>query len=274
MAEAAGLALGILGLAGSFSSCIQALEMVQVASQQGEDLCKLDTKFENQKVRFLAWGRAVEEMSAMEALNHVFEEMYRIAVERTLQQIVQLFTVTENLTKKYGLRKVERSTHMRPSPAVIQDGRVQGLASLHHRILQASIWIVADRHRFTNLITDLKDFIDDLEMLTTRCFSGVPLLSRIYELSNHMDNLASLLQPEPKRTWIPSAGLPKHLCNVGCMHPTPWWNPYPRKLLEPVYKPGPREVVLSTHGFHHNDVYDLKPRYSYPTRPYKPLLKF
>lgn len=58
--EAAGLVrvLGVAGLAGLFSSCMDCFELVQHGRYLGRDYLLVETKFENLKLRFLTWGRA------------------------------------------------------------------------------------------------------------------------------------------------------------------------------------------------------------------------
>ncbi|KAH7151968.1 ankyrin-1 [Dactylonectria estremocensis] len=54
--EPVGLAVGIAGLAGLFSSCLEAVEKVQSYRSFGADSQVLDTQFKAEKLRFEQWG--------------------------------------------------------------------------------------------------------------------------------------------------------------------------------------------------------------------------
>ncbi|RYP23453.1 hypothetical protein DL767_008810 [Monosporascus sp. MG133] len=57
--EPVGLAVGILGLAGLFSSCLEAAEKVHSYRAFGSDSHTLNAQFKAEKLRFEQWGRAV-----------------------------------------------------------------------------------------------------------------------------------------------------------------------------------------------------------------------
>ncbi|KAH7124364.1 prion-inhibition and propagation, helo domain-containing protein, partial [Dactylonectria macrodidyma] len=57
--EPVGLAVGIAGLAGLFSSCLEAVERVQSYGSFGADSQVLDTQFKAEKLRLEQWGRHV-----------------------------------------------------------------------------------------------------------------------------------------------------------------------------------------------------------------------
>lgn len=55
--EAAGLAIGVIGLAGLFSSCLETVEKAQSYFSFGVDSHVLDTRFKATKVRLEKWGQ-------------------------------------------------------------------------------------------------------------------------------------------------------------------------------------------------------------------------
>ncbi|GKT46154.1 heterokaryon incompatibility protein S [Colletotrichum spaethianum] len=57
--EPVGLAVGVLGLAGLFSSCLEAVEKFDSYKNFGRDSRSLATQFDADKHRFEQWGRAV-----------------------------------------------------------------------------------------------------------------------------------------------------------------------------------------------------------------------
>jgi hypothetical protein len=56
MAEAAGLAVGVVALTGLFTTCTQCLDLIQLGKAYASDYELLQTKFEAQKLRFLILG--------------------------------------------------------------------------------------------------------------------------------------------------------------------------------------------------------------------------
>jgi hypothetical protein len=57
--EATGLIVGVVGLAGLFSSCLEAVDKVQSYGTFGSDSQALDAQFKATKARFERWGPAV-----------------------------------------------------------------------------------------------------------------------------------------------------------------------------------------------------------------------
>ena len=61
--EVAGLAIGVAGLSGLFSACVDCFELVQRGRYLGKDFLLLETKFTNQRLRLITWGRAVDSLT-------------------------------------------------------------------------------------------------------------------------------------------------------------------------------------------------------------------
>lgn len=57
--EAAGFAVGLIGLAGLFSSCLEAIDRAQQYKSFASDSKALELQFTSTRVRFENWGRAV-----------------------------------------------------------------------------------------------------------------------------------------------------------------------------------------------------------------------
>jgi hypothetical protein len=57
--EAAGLIVGVAGLAGLFSSCLEAANTVQAYLTSGTDSHVVNSRFEAVRVRFERWGPCV-----------------------------------------------------------------------------------------------------------------------------------------------------------------------------------------------------------------------
>ena len=211
MAEAAGLVLGALGIAGLFSACIDVFEFVQVGRARTRDLEVLATKLENQKARFVIWGRTLRLDSADEGGGYdkrLDESVRKESVLKTMRLVARLFMEGDELTVRYGMRKEGASnavTHQQPpghpSPWRGMFHRVQERLNRNGKSPAASCsardpstfrWAIVDQRLFLALVGDLRELIDDLESLTR--FHGLSEQKRTivtYEIES-MSDLASL----------------------------------------------------------------------------------
>jgi len=183
--EPVGLAVGVVGLAGLFSTCVDCFELVQRGRYLGKDYLLLETKFSNQRLRFTAWGRACGLMNAKEHDFGLDEEELKPRIEETLTQILWLFHDGKLLRKRYGLKQDHSSNHIfvgaTSSSGPITNSpwapiglvyMLQGLKSrMENTQKQANLssstrWAIEDKQKFMNLVQDLKDLIDDLESIT------------------------------------------------------------------------------------------------------------
>lgn len=183
--EAIGLGVGVVGLAGLFSACVDCLQLIQQGRYLGKDYLLLETKFTNQRLRLVTWGRACG-MTNLKGYNErLNEEELRPCIEATLLQIVNLFHDGRELQRKYGLRLEEgKTTALSASPTVNATahwGTVgtstfrRKFRNLKQRVertqKQAGIrlitkWAIDDKMKFTELVQHLKDLVDDLERFT------------------------------------------------------------------------------------------------------------
>lgn len=175
MAEAAGLAVGAVGLAGLFSSCLECIKLLQTGRSLGRDYILLERKYKNQVLRFDAWGVACGLSTPQDGMplgsppnvpNHCHAD-----IEENLSCIKLLFEDSDALKGRYGLRNTGNESS-RPGD------RLGGLISRIRKTRnQASMrdkasWAIYDKRKFETLVNHLKDFIDALELLTKDI--GVP----------------------------------------------------------------------------------------------------
>ena len=183
--EAVGLAVGAVGLAGLFSTCVDCFELVQRGRYLGKDYLLLETKFSNQRLRFTSWGRACGLMNAKEHDFGLDEEELKPRIEETLTQILWLFNDGKVLRKRYGLKRDHGGNHIfvgaTSSSVSITNSpwapaglfsMLQGLKNrMENTQKQANLststrWAIEDNQKFMNLVQHLKDLIDDLESIT------------------------------------------------------------------------------------------------------------
>ncbi|KAK3899340.1 prion-inhibition and propagation-domain-containing protein [Staphylotrichum tortipilum] len=176
--EPVGLTLAVVGLAGLFSTCVDCFQLVQKGRYLGNDYHILETKYNNQRIRLLAWGRVCgfvgETHSGGDRLLLQWSEEVQDAVSETLQHIATLFQDHQRLFRRYGL---SRSGPLAATSSLVAASST--LSSLTRRfrapaatrpgpgVRAAAQWAIADKDKFAVLVTDLKHFIDDLEALTS-----------------------------------------------------------------------------------------------------------
>ncbi|KAI1851443.1 hypothetical protein JX266_003518 [Neoarthrinium moseri] len=188
--EPVGLAVGVVGLAGLFSTCVDCFELVQNGRYLGRDYILLEAKFENLKLRFWWWGRACGLVGSVELDARLDDAAIRSGIETTLDNLIHLFKDGSRLQKRYGL-KDEWNTSMlgdiipriaAPGLSMLTKSIPLGSAQLSARMdrfkerieltnkgaggVRKARWSIEDKAKFGELITDLKDLIEDLERMT------------------------------------------------------------------------------------------------------------
>ncbi|KAL9095942.1 MAG: hypothetical protein Q9165_001940 [Trypethelium subeluteriae] len=185
MAEALGLAVGFIGLAGLFSTCVDCFKFVQIYGAQSSDYEILQTMLDNQQFHFMAWGKACGFMDSNRAKSRFDDPLSgprNRRIEETMERIHVLLTDCESLKKKYGL-KVQRSpmgSKAIERPALSAFSKAfQSSKDFCHTNLQRKTqitgtlrWAVEDRDKFDRLIQNLKDLLSDLTSFTEDI--GVP----------------------------------------------------------------------------------------------------
>jgi HET-S-like prion-inhibition and propagation protein len=190
MAEAAGLALGVAGLAGLFTSCVDCYQLVRRGAALDKDYRILETKFGNQELRLSAWGRACGLLGDADYDVRLDERVLQSRIVATLQCVKDLFEDEKELRKRFGLKLCKDSPSSSSIsgrsplalPATSADGssstrspsprkrqslffwrkQQRPLSRLRHQIA----WAIADHDKFSVLVQHLKDFNDDLEAMT------------------------------------------------------------------------------------------------------------
>jgi hypothetical protein len=180
--EVAGLTVGIAGLAGLFTQCIECFELVQRGRYLGKDYLLLETKFANQRLRLLAWGRACGFWDATGYRLELNDDEIRSQLEQTLGHLINLFQDGKALRRKYGLNDGEAGPSNVPAISSAIEKYTPGatflglrLQELRDRIKrtqkQVSIsnmarWAIEDKNKFNDLLGHIRDLISDLEDLT------------------------------------------------------------------------------------------------------------
>ena len=179
MAEAVGLAVGLIGLAGLFSTCVDCFKLVQVYSAKAGDFELLQTMLDNQQFHFMAWGKACGFMDP-DRTKSVFDDPSCASRNRriadTMEKIIGLLGDGEGLKKKYGMKayrapigaKLIDAPSMSAFAKAFRNTRNFYSTSLQRtaQITGTMRWSIEDRDKFDKLVQNLRDLLSDLSRLT------------------------------------------------------------------------------------------------------------
>jgi hypothetical protein len=190
--EAIGLVVGVAGLARLFSTCISCFELVQRGRYLGKEYILLETKFANQRLRLLTWGRACGFVDSDIYDERFDDEEVRPCIEATLIHLITLFNDGKELKMKYGLKPDQPRPNVLAVASSVLGAlippnlpittklgqKIHGFRDRMDRTQKNATfantvrWAIEDKLKFTELVQHLKDLIDDLEGLT-KCL-GIP----------------------------------------------------------------------------------------------------
>jgi Ras family protein A len=184
--EAAGLALGAVGLTGLFTACVDCYQLVRRGAALDKDYKIIETKFNNQELRLSTWGRACGLLDADGYDARLNEPALRARITATLECIKELFDDEKELKKRFGLKSCGVSAVLpvvgRNTLAIRSSGTSSAEPTLPRRrasfffwkkqqrsmsrFWDGARWAISDREKFSELVQHLKDFNDDLEAMT------------------------------------------------------------------------------------------------------------
>ncbi|CAZ84103.1 unnamed protein product [Tuber melanosporum] len=180
--ESIGVALGIAGLAGLFTTCLQLFDLVSTAESHSSACQTLLCKLEVEQVLLLKWGEAVGIFNPQDSDREERNETYnkrlgdtpiRRAVFNILSCLKTTLEDTNNLVAKYGLQPLQSedeafdSSPPRSAFRVAHE-KLQRLLKLTQQ--QASFsrktrWVVQDKAKFELLIVEIRGFNESLGRL-------------------------------------------------------------------------------------------------------------
>lgn len=182
MAEAAGVALGVLAL---WKNCVAVFDMIDSSRRYGMDYEVLCVKLEVERVRLLCWGDAVglnggrdDQQSAEVRFSRIEVKM---AVVRLLGCIQQVFEDSERLQESYGLQPLTAAGTTGGNEVQLTQSQLI-LGGVFKRTYQTlrrvardrqrttplarkTLWAIHDRKKFLQLVEEIHGFNDSLENL-------------------------------------------------------------------------------------------------------------
>ena len=154
--EPAGLAVGLVGLAGLFNTCLEVVNKYDSWKSFGPDLRSLTAQFEAQKIRLERWGEAVGiEPGGLSSQHHGLLEDARILanVKDLLSSIQETCGLQDNIRPTATGKSQISGKHDHPSaPQGLKRQRLNwALRNKEKRIAQVG--------RFSSIVDDLHNLV-------------------------------------------------------------------------------------------------------------------
>ena len=175
--EPVGFAIGVVGLAGLFSTCMECFDYIQLGRAFGSDYGKCLLRLDAAKVRFSRWGEATGIVPTTQAAGQLqlSDQEYRLA-ESLLRQIHDLFDDSQSACARY--QKHARLSSSTSDALVVYDDQ-QDLNSqdlkLHSHLRAIALrrqkstsldkkarWALYEKKKFDNIISEIAEFADRL----------------------------------------------------------------------------------------------------------------
>ncbi len=165
-----------IGIASLFSTCIECFDYFKAARSLADDL-KILVKLDIEKTRLLIWGNDVGilELDNWERAPGLRDPAKVEVVTKYLERIKALFSETEKLEKKYGLKAATPDEEYRDSGVSPLSRNVwifsrlptsalarNAMSSGKHSRISKTKWAIHNKAKFEGLRVHLKDFIHGL----------------------------------------------------------------------------------------------------------------
>ena len=180
MAEAAGLAIGAIGLARLFTTCIECIDYVSLRRNYGRDYETSITKLILLNARLSAWGESLLVTYKGEE-NAALRERWReeqSTVGKCLVGIKSMLEDSEQIESRYGLKpfSTDQSSLLVPRGHVSKvfrqiEDKFESCVQWQQEdasMSKKARWAICDKNTFDSLIADLAFFIGRLEDLSDR----------------------------------------------------------------------------------------------------------
>lgn len=177
MAETAGLAVGVVALAGLFNNAVDCFELVQLDGSFGKDFQTSQLKLDSARLRLSRWGESLslnDDVQDATSLQRHFDSQAKVKhAEDLLGQILELFAEAEGVSIKYKNRAQPGNGSLTTyTPQMDLDPVI---ATLHNKMRQLALerqnksclrqkakWALYQEKHFRRLIEDITELIDDL----------------------------------------------------------------------------------------------------------------
>jgi hypothetical protein len=178
MAEAAGLVVGVVALAGLFNNTVECFEFVQLGRAFGKDFQTSQLKLDNARLRLSRWGKSLsleDDVRDTVSLQQRFGSEANVKhAEALLGQIIELFADAEGVSNKYrsqalpqdgSLAVYDPKSDMDPAMAKLHEKMRQLAIERQNRssVRQKAKWALYQEKQFRRLIEDITELVNGLE---------------------------------------------------------------------------------------------------------------
>jgi ubiquitin-conjugating enzyme E2 D/E len=199
--EPISLSIGVVGLAALFTTCLDVCDFVDAGRSHASNFSLLRTKLDNQRILFIIWGKKVGFGSAKGYDSRLDDPFIRPVIERNLNHLKLIFSNTDDLTKRYGIKikeaKSQEFAGTSKAPAIFESSFQRFLSSLKRNQQQTSLWKVTrwsirDEGKFETMVKSLSELIENLERITDAFFSQAHKEQLAREEMENINDVTSL----------------------------------------------------------------------------------
>lgn len=202
--EPVSFTIGVAGLAGLFSTCMECFDYIQLGRAFGKDYGKCLLRLDAAKLRFSRWGEATGVASTSQVVDRLAlpKEDFRLA-ESLLQQIHDLFEDTEKMSIRYQ-KHAALDSSISDALAVcdeeidlsLQDlqlhSQLRAITSRRQKstgLVQKARWALYEKKKLDTMISDITEFVDRLvDLFPDVKESQTPLCkSELYTIGDAQD---------------------------------------------------------------------------------------
>ncbi|KAL8873244.1 MAG: hypothetical protein Q9198_007057 [Flavoplaca austrocitrina] len=175
--EPAGLAVGVLAIAGLFNNAVDCFEYVQIGRNFGQRYQTGLLILDGARLRLSRWGQSVglsHELKDTQSLSQALESAQEVnQAEQILSQILELFADAEGISAKFQTRAGRSQQELLIHDA--QVGLEPAALTLHNKMRDLSIkrqnqtplrqkakWALYEEKHFKRLIEDITSLVNDL----------------------------------------------------------------------------------------------------------------
>lgn len=188
--EITGLAIGIVGIAGLFTTCVDFFDKIVTVKALGQDYQIIHTQLRSHKHLFEEWGKRVGLQDPTRPNPDLQPESNKFTlVYDILATIEQLSGDCQRLKEKYGLNLPSRE------PPSAQESRknlqqTKDIIKKTTSMTRKAIWAVQDKRKFEDLVSLLGAFV-----------------AQLYEIVIPVDNAAAELNEALERLRLSVEGM-------------------------------------------------------------------
>ena len=175
--EPVGLGIGIAGLAGAFTACIDCFEYIRFGRQFGQDYGKCLLKLDAARLRMTRWGAAVGLDLEPRRNSQIFASEQKTRVIRSLlEQIHEIFEDAERISERFKKHaSIQNASHDEFLISNVTSDIDSAYQRLHLTMRELALkrqketslkkkatWALYQKKRFEGMIADVTGLINEL----------------------------------------------------------------------------------------------------------------